>query len=1030
MTSCYSAQSPALQRIDTLGRLSEGGAFLLREEILMLRGRPGTAAALALLMLLGMAPVPVRAQSQATNGTIEGTIVDPSGAVLPGVSVTVTNVDTGIDRVVVTNEKGLFRAPLLPLGNYKVAAELQGFKRFEKTGITLSVGETAVVNATMSVGQVSEVVNVSGDSPALNTARIDIGHTMSDTEVHNLPLVARNPYNFALVQPGVTGTENVEFGVPRLAANGASMRINYMIDGNTNTEKDRAGLRLLPMSEVMIQEVKVVTTGFAPEFGQTMGMVYNAVTPSGTNVFHGEGSYLFRRKPFSAFPFFFGCGSTTTAANCPSLETVEANYLAANPGKTHDDFIATQKPETRVDTGTASIGGPIVKNKLFFYGGWEQTRRDLSSNSLITVSPAVVASVGVKPQPTAAPNVQTAKFKIAKGDYQLSPGTRLTARWIQFHNDAPYNSGGGTNTLERATDFLDAMDSTAGQLVSSLGSNKLNELRFQYAHRHQSSVANQDSGTGPAITITTPAIGFGGPVGGTGQGNAGFDFRQDITQVIDNLTYLRGAHSYKMGFDWQHIADQRTSAPQFTYTFLTVDAYNAAKSGTNPFGYTTMSQITGNLSFDMSTNVFSLFAQDDWQLRPSVKLLYGVRYDLYKYPAGLADAPLAQTHEFNTDGNNFGPRAGVAWAIDQKSVLRASAGVMFDQPILGGYEQALQLSGSPRAPVYSFNGTAAGAPAFPGGVTTGTIAQQSPWAVNSGFTVAHTWQTNAQYERALGRDFTASVGFMYAKGNDLPVVNDINLINPVGVLADGRPIYSTTVNATTRADARFNHILEVQSIGESEFKSVTFQTDKRFSSGLSFNVQYSFGKGTDDTPLRTQLTVQSEAGPSDPSNLERDKGPNPLDMRHNLNGNIVYVSSSHSSNALVRQLLNGNQIGLLLQFNSGLPTNIIASRDLNGDGVSSDRPLDISRNSLYLPVRKNVDMRYTRWIPIRGAMRAEVIAELKNVFNTRQMNGINTNTVVDTAGTPAAPIPTDPNNFVTPTGFEQRKFQLGFKFRF
>ena len=108
---------------------------------------------------------------------------------------------------------------------------------------------------------------------------------MTDLEVHNLPLVARNPYNFALVQPGVTGIENVEFGVPRLAANGAAMRINYQIDGNTNTEKDRAGLRLLPMSEVMIQEVKVVTTGFAPEFGQTMGMVYNAVTPSGTNTF-------------------------------------------------------------------------------------------------------------------------------------------------------------------------------------------------------------------------------------------------------------------------------------------------------------------------------------------------------------------------------------------------------------------------------------------------------------------------------------------------------------------------------------------------------------------------------------------------------------------------------------------------------------------------------------------------------------------------------------------------------------------------
>src|SRR5438067_6723140 len=376
--------------------------------------------------------VPALAQSQAANGAIEGTVSDSSGGVLPGVTVTITSVDTGTQRIVITNEKGLYRAPLLPLGTYRVLAELPGFKKFEQTDIHLSVGQTAVVNATLSIGAVSETITVSSaDSPALDLARIDIGHTMSDQEVHNLPLVARNPYNFALVQPGVTGFENVEFGVPRLAANGAAMRINYQIDGNTNTEKDRAGLRLLPMSEVMIQEVKVVTTGFAPEFGQTMGMVYNAVTPSGTNTFKGEASYLFRRKPFSAFPFFFGCGSTTVAANCPAITAP-----------------ADQKPDTRTDTGTADVGGPIVRNKLFFYGGWEQTRRDLSAGSLITVDPSIVAQVGVKPQPAAAPNVQTARFAIGKADYQMGGNNRLTARWIRFHNDAPYNRGAGTNPLE------------------------------------------------------------------------------------------------------------------------------------------------------------------------------------------------------------------------------------------------------------------------------------------------------------------------------------------------------------------------------------------------------------------------------------------------------------------------------------------------------------------------------------------------------------------------------------------------------
>ena len=966
---------------------------------------------LSALLSLSMA-APALAQSQGANGAIEGTVTDSSAGVLPGVTVTITNIDTGLERSMVTNEKGLYRAPLLPLGTYKVVAELQGFKRFEQSGIKLSVGQSAVVNVTMGVGAVSETITVNADSPLIDTARIDIGHTMSDLEVHNLPLVARNPYNFALVQPGVTGYENVEFGVPHLAANGASMRINYQVDGNTNTEKDRAGLRLLPMSEVMIQEVKVVTTGFAPEFGQTMGMVYNAVTPSGTNKFKGEAGYLFRRNAFSAFPFFFGCGSTTAAASCPP--TTSASVL----------------PATKVDTGTADVGGPIIKNKLFFYGGWEQTRRDLSSTSLITVDPSTISLLGLKPQPDAAPNVQTGKFAIAKSDYQIDANNRLTARWIRFHNDAPYNSGGGTATLERATNFLDAMDSSAGQLVSSLGSNKLNELRFQYAHRHQGSVANSDSGTGPAVAISSPSVAFGGPWSGTGQGNAGFDFKQDITQVIDNFTYIRSAHSYKFGFDMQHIYDERTNAPQWAYTFPTIASYLAAKAGTAPLGYTTMSQITGNLSFNMSTNVFSTFVQDDWQIAPKVKILYGVRYDLYSYPAGISDAPLAATHQFNTDKNNFGPRVGVAWAIDPATVLRASTGIMYDQPILGGYEQALQLSGSPRAPVYSFSGTTPGAPAFPAPAPTGTVAQQSPWEIDPAFVVAHTWQSNVQLERSIGTSMTASAGLMYAKGSDLPVVTDANLINPIGTLADGRPIFSTTVSAATRLDPRFNHISEVQSIGESTFKAMTLQINKRFGQGLSFNVQYSFGKGLDNTPLLTQLTVQAETGRSDPTNLNRDLGPNPLDMRHSVNGNVVYTSINNSSNPVVRALLNGKEIGVLLQFNSGLPLNIVSNRDLNGDGVSSDRPIGVDRNSLYLPTRKNVDLRYTRWIPITQSTRVEVIAEIKNVFNTQQLAGITTTTAVDTAGNPIAPIPTDPNQFVNPSGYEQRKFQLGFKFRF
>ena len=207
------------------------------------------------LLLLSLIAVPASAQSQAANGSIEGVIVDNSGAVLPGVTVTVQNLETGAERVVITNASGIYRAQLLQLGTYRVSAELTGFKKFEQTGVTLAAGQTAIVDLTLAVGGPNEVVQVTSDSPIVDPGKIDLGRNLNEREVKNLPLVSRNPYNFALLQPGVSGFENQEFGVPRFSANGTLLRINYQIDGNTNTQKDRAGLRLLPVSEVMVREV-------------------------------------------------------------------------------------------------------------------------------------------------------------------------------------------------------------------------------------------------------------------------------------------------------------------------------------------------------------------------------------------------------------------------------------------------------------------------------------------------------------------------------------------------------------------------------------------------------------------------------------------------------------------------------------------------------------------------------------------------------------------------------------------------------
>ena len=429
-----------------------------------------------------------------------------------------------------------------------IVAELQGFKTFEQQGITLSAGQTALINLELGVGNVSETVTVTSESPVAQPGKIDLGRTIGENEIRNLPLVSRNPYNFAFLQANVTGYENNEFGVPRINANGTQMRTNYQIDGNTNTEKDRAGLRLLPVSEVLVREVKVITNGFAPEFGQTTGMVYNAITPSGTNRLDGSASFRFRRNDMSSRPFFLA-----PTARKPDTEVNDFTADARRPRRQGQD--GTTTAPTSTSTGASS----------------RATRSSPSRRLRRRRSGSTCRASGV------IPAHQKVNFLFGKTDYQINAANRLSARYFLFKNFSLSNIAGGLTTPDRATDFTDRMDSASAQLVSTLGGDKLNELRVQYARRHQFRTLSDTAVDGPAITVTGVAN-FGGPrIGDTN--SVGFDFNQGIWQVIDNLTWVRGKHSFKAGIDAQFIADDRVRGERFFYTFPTNDAYLGARSG-------------------------------------------------------------------------------------------------------------------------------------------------------------------------------------------------------------------------------------------------------------------------------------------------------------------------------------------------------------------------------------------------------------------------------------------------------------------
>jgi outer membrane receptor protein involved in Fe transport len=565
----------------------------------------------------------------------------------------------------------------------------------------------------------------------------------------------------------------------------------------------------------------------------------------------------------------------------------------------------------------------------------------------------------------------------------------------------------------------------------------LNEMRVQWAQRHNRRFANADSGTGPAINISG-SINFGGPL------NDGEDFQQDIYQFVDNFTLMRGDHNYKAGIDYQYVRDHRAVNETATFTFTTVDAYNAALSGASPYGYSTFSQTVGVPTLDFNDSLLSAFVQDDWKVTPDLKVLYGVRYDVYLYPNGVPNATYPLQQSFNIDKNNIAPRVGFAWTMgaEKKTVLRASTGIMYDQPLLAIIEQSYTQSSNPARITVNLNGTgnasgaSPGAPPFPSTLSDPPpgyaipLSSRTIFAMDPNFVTGRTFQNNVQLQRGIGRDYSAAIGFIYSKGYNLPVVLDTNL-KPTGTfLADGRNIFSTAVNASTRVDPNYNHINVAQSIGDSTYKGLTLEFSKRWSNNFQYSLNYTLARGIDNAVMTGTLAVQGDDAPSDPLNLERDRGPNALDIRHTFNASVVAMSSWHRGNEFWQHFLSNNQVGLILQFNSGSDFNVRSNTDLNKDGTGNDRPLDVTRNSMFLPPRYNTNLRYSRFFTISGPRRLEFQAEFQNLFNTLQVSGVNRTINVSSTGVPLAPIPATGGDFPYTSAYEQRKFQIGFKFYF
>jgi hypothetical protein len=766
---------------------------------------------MAIMLVLGLA---VRGYAQgAGTAEIRGTITDPTGAVVPDAKVVVRNVDTGLERDLTTNEVGIYLAPLLQPGRYEVIVSKQGFAEVKRENLSLEVGQTLAVDLSLPVKTAQESVTVTGEAGLVDTQKSDVSETISQTYVENLPLNGRRWSNFVLLTPGVS--EDGGFG--GISFRGvSSLYNNNTVDGADNNQaffSEARGRTRMPYQYSLdaIKEFNVITAAYTAEFGRAAGGVVNAVTRSGTSEIHGDAFYFIR----------------------------DAAFLAQDPLAKAQALSAGQvpvKPAERRQQFGGGFGGPLIKDKLFYFLDYDQQKRnfpaivtpfssDFFTGPEITSCvdpncPAVIAAFRAltnTPEPRTGDNY----IGLAKLDYQINSSHHLS----NALNIVRWNSLNGISTSPTTTaDALgNGTDNVANEFNVTTWSwiinpRVVNEARFQYGRDFESETPNA---SGPSF-IVAGAPDLGMP-----------DFLprakypdEKRFQWADNLSWSRGRHQVKFGLDINYVREDLINLFEggglYKYfdDFGTTDGLNnfAKDLRTGSRSYSSFGQagdpINGSGGGFFTTTDHNFYVQDNVQVRPNLTLNLGVRYELQTMPAIQKANPLVpETARINTDKNNFGPRVGFSWGIGggQKQVLRGGYGIYYGRTSNSSIFTALFQNGIFQQ-TYSFGTTDCGAPAAPnivfpqalgapkftpvfgssGPMPTSEFSSVNAFlaacpsagasvvvtALDSHFVNPLVHQFDLAYERELPWNMSLTVSYIGSRGEHLPTFLDANLPPP------------------------------------------------------------------------------------------------------------------------------------------------------------------------------------------------------------------------------------------------------------
>jgi hypothetical protein len=671
----------------------------------------------------------------------------------------------------------------------------------------------------------------------------------------------------------------------------------------------------------------------------------------------------------------------------------------------------------------------MFKDRSQFYFGLESLHRDdkATASRLITITPenrqALIAA-GLSPAifPPSIPSVERGKFFIFRADFQLNEMNHLMARLNLADASVDNNPQGRLNTLERTLDAFSRSWSAAAQIVSYTPL-VLNEFRVQFARRRAGTKRNELSGTGPSIVITNVAN-FGSPI------NVDTIFPSlDVLQFQDNLTRTSGTHIIKFGGG---LARHNYRERQFIfsqYKFPSIAAYIATRNGDVRNSYSNYQGTLGDPETSYSATYVNLFVQDDWKVTRRLKMTYGLRYDRYLLPKADRTSVLPTSQNFSNDKDDLAPRFGFAYALREgkrPTIIRGGAGLYFEAPLLVTYRDVIKFNGNSAFLSFTLPLGTPGAPNFPntiGSFLPGTSPPpQDVYTIAADYDTMYAIHTNIQIEQAINEDLSLALGYVGSAGRHLTVHRNINPINPVSYLADGRPVFGSD-----KLDRRFGRIIIAESTGGSRYDAFAVQLRQRFSRGIQFSINYTLSRGVNDSPD----VHRDGAFLLDPTNRKADSGYSSADQRHTFVMSLVAQPSFNVENVFVRRILNNNEFGIIGTANSGERYSVISKFDLNNDGFEEDRPAGFRRNSERTPALKNIDLRYSRWFPFGERFRITAFAEVQNLFNFASTIGytdVSVNTDRST-GSMIGPLP-DFRARNQSVALESRQLQLGVTFTF